>query len=606
MPRQTESPAGPEPVGHRAPVVRFGPFEADFRGETVRSDGSFVSIQQQPFQVLATLLERPGEVVTREELREKLWPDELHVDFEHSLNTAIKKVRAALDDSPDEPRYVETVRGRGYRFIAPVERVDVSEPQGRRVGAGLWVSLAVLAVVAALVGAWGLASLRVADVSVRVMPLTSEPGAEYQPTFSPDGTRVAFTWRHEGNEDVYVQRVDVPEPRPLAAGPAVEHSPAWSPDGRWIAFVRDPMEPEGLARVVIVPPRGGTEQVVTEYAGSRLTGLWRRQLTWGVDSRYLVLSRPDDGGDTWSLYRVALDDGSVHRLSQSPGIDETPALSPDGRRLAFTRHTLHDEPPEIHILPLSSDLEPSGPSRVLVQSKDVEGFRTVNFFMPAWTPDGREVVFSGFSEGYDIRLYARGVGPGARVRRLPAQLESLLRRGAHLLGDPTFRPEGGELVTACWDTRGWGIAQVTLGDEGPTTSPAAFSSSMFEGGPVLSPEGQRVAFISDRLGAGDIWLSRLDGTELRRLTEKAPDEKWSLAWSPDGRWIASGGLVDGNSDIFVAPTSGSGAPRRLTQHPAHDGEPAWSPDGNWIYFVSHRGEHRRVWKVPVGGGRQNS
>jgi Tol biopolymer transport system component/DNA-binding winged helix-turn-helix (wHTH) protein len=609
MPRQTHPPAGPEPVGHRAPIVRFGPFEANLRAETVRSNGSFVPIQQQPFQVLAVLLERPGDVVTREKLRERLWPDDLHVDFEHSLNTAIKKVRSALEDSPDEPRYVETVRGRGYRFIAPVERVDVPILQARRVKARLWGSLGVLSVLAALVGALALVSGRVADVSVRVVPLTSAPGAEYQPTFSPDGTHVAFTWRHEGNEDVYVQRVGVPELRPVAAGPAVEHSPAWSPDGRWIAFVRDPMEPGGRARVVVVPPQGGTERVVTDYVGSRLRGLWRRQLAWSRDSRHLVLSRPDEEGDTWSLYRVALDDGSLYRLTESPGVDETPALSPDGRHLAFTRRRSDDDRPEIHLQPLSSDLEPSGSSRVLFQPEDLEEFRTMSFFMPAWTPDGREVVFTGFSRGPDIRLYRRGVGPEARVQRLPGRMESLLGLDANLLGDPVFRPKGGELVAACWDTRGWDIAQVTLEGDRSTVSPAPFSSSRGEGGPVLSPDGQRVAFVSDRLGAEDIWLSRLDGTGLRRLTANTPHQYegnvWplaDLAWSPDGRWIAYGALVGENCDVYVVPTGQGDAPRRLTQDAARDSGPAWSPDGNWVYFVSDRDGSPRIWKVPTGGG----
>ncbi len=90
-----------ESLGTRASLVRFGPFEADLEAEALRRDGHFIHIQQQPFQILASLLERPGETVTREELRQRLWPDGTYVDFDHGLNTAIKKVRAALDDSPD-------------------------------------------------------------------------------------------------------------------------------------------------------------------------------------------------------------------------------------------------------------------------------------------------------------------------------------------------------------------------------------------------------------------------------------------------------------------------------------------------------------------------
>ena len=108
--------ATPEPAG-----VRFGPYEADLATGEVRRDGQKVALQDKPFQILALLLRRPGELVTREELRSRLWPADTFVDFEHGLNTAVKKLRQALDDSAEEPRYVETLPRRGYRFIAAVE-----------------------------------------------------------------------------------------------------------------------------------------------------------------------------------------------------------------------------------------------------------------------------------------------------------------------------------------------------------------------------------------------------------------------------------------------------------------------------------------------------
>ncbi len=102
-------------------VVRFGVFEADLAAGELRRNGARVRLQEQPFQVLAHLVERPGEVVTREELRQKLWPADTFVDFDHSLNTAVNKVREALGDSASSPRYVETLARRGYRFLAPVQ-----------------------------------------------------------------------------------------------------------------------------------------------------------------------------------------------------------------------------------------------------------------------------------------------------------------------------------------------------------------------------------------------------------------------------------------------------------------------------------------------------
>jgi len=108
----------PVPPNHR--LARFGVFELDLSAGELRKNGAKLRLQGQPFQVLALLLERAGEVVTREELQQKLWPSDTFVDFDHSLNTAINKVREALGDSASSPRYVETLARRGYRFIAPV------------------------------------------------------------------------------------------------------------------------------------------------------------------------------------------------------------------------------------------------------------------------------------------------------------------------------------------------------------------------------------------------------------------------------------------------------------------------------------------------------
>ncbi len=102
-------------------IVRFGIFEADLSAGELRKSGRRVRLQEQPFQILALLLQRPGEVVTREEVRQKLWPADTFVDFDHSLNTAIKKVREALGDSASSPRFVETIARRGYRFLAQVQ-----------------------------------------------------------------------------------------------------------------------------------------------------------------------------------------------------------------------------------------------------------------------------------------------------------------------------------------------------------------------------------------------------------------------------------------------------------------------------------------------------
>lgn len=106
--------------------MRFGVFEADLVAGELRKNGGRIRLQEQPFQLLALLLERPGEVVTREELRQKLWPADTFVDFDHSLNTAVNKLREALGDSASSPRYVETLARRGYRFLGQVDRTEAN------------------------------------------------------------------------------------------------------------------------------------------------------------------------------------------------------------------------------------------------------------------------------------------------------------------------------------------------------------------------------------------------------------------------------------------------------------------------------------------------
>jgi DNA-binding winged helix-turn-helix (wHTH) protein len=115
-------------TGSAATKLRFGPFEADLRTGELTKDGERVALQEQPFQLLAALLERPGELVTREELRQRLWPESVFTDFEHGLNKAVNKLRRSLDDAGEDSRYIETLPRRGYRLVAPVEAAALAKP----------------------------------------------------------------------------------------------------------------------------------------------------------------------------------------------------------------------------------------------------------------------------------------------------------------------------------------------------------------------------------------------------------------------------------------------------------------------------------------------
>jgi len=582
----------------RAGLVRFGPFEMDLRGEELRRDGARIRIQQGPFRLLARLVESPGAVVTREELREQLWPDGIFVDFEHGLNTAVKKIRLALHDSPEHPQFVETVRGRGYRFLAPVTRVDGQCAPARSADADalgrwykLWLLVAGVAVAVAMAAFGTIHTPRTSGPRLpRVVPLTSYPGEEYQPTFSPDGSHVAFVWSQEGQHDIYVQPVDLPQPRRLTDAPEIEHSPAWSPDGHWIAFIRDPAEPGGNARVLLKPPAGGLERVVTEYAGSRVLTFWQRQLAWTPHAGNLVLSRPDDGRNTWSLFRVEASSGRLTPLTSSPALDLAPAVSPDGRAVAFVRQI--GEWSTIHLLPLSPDATAAGPPRTLVGRDMLDELGLLSARMPAWTPDGESVVFGGVPQG---SLYLVGVDDAHRVARVPA--------GPGIL-DMTFCPRTGRLAYALWRLRS-SIQRLDLSpgsDRIPT--PAAFNSTQRDDRPVFSPDGATVAFVSHRRGRSEVWLSRPDGSGQRPLVSA---EGWQSepSWSPDGERVAYAYATETGSgavvDVQIARVVG-GAPRWLTRDPAEDREPCWSPDGRWIYFSSRRDGGRRIWRQPAEGG----
>src|ERR1700693_5518953 len=113
-------------ISHASKMVRCGVFEIDLKAFELRKHGLRLKLAEQPFQILAILLEQPGEVITRDELRERLWPGDTFVDFDHGLNNAVMRLREALGDSPDKPRFIETLPRRGYRFIAPVEEIPAA------------------------------------------------------------------------------------------------------------------------------------------------------------------------------------------------------------------------------------------------------------------------------------------------------------------------------------------------------------------------------------------------------------------------------------------------------------------------------------------------
>ncbi len=225
------------PAPARRPL-RFGSFELDLQSGELRKAGVLVGLQEQSLKVLVELLARPGDLVTREQLRQRLWPSGTFVDFEHGLNAVINRLRETLGDSADSPRFIQTVPRRGYRFIASVEgraetvagepvaptsvtrdlSVSQSDQPRKRIGRSIAIAVAGLILMAAMVAAIGLLrrTPTIDSPPTRIVPLTRLAGKESWPAFAPDGDQVAFAWSGEkfDNTDIYVTLVGSTHVRP--------------------------------------------------------------------------------------------------------------------------------------------------------------------------------------------------------------------------------------------------------------------------------------------------------------------------------------------------------------------------------------------------------
>jgi Tol biopolymer transport system component/DNA-binding winged helix-turn-helix (wHTH) protein len=496
-------------------LVRFGLFELDLAEGELRKQGRKIRLQDQPFQVLELLLIRPGELVTREELQKALWPADTFVEFDQGLNTAIKKIRLALGDSADNPRFIETIPRKGYRFIAPVElapREASTGPQdvtstprrSRRRFTLLWASAVAALLVAA--GVWFVRSRTAKpEPSLVAVPLTTYPGIEDTPSFSPDGTQVAFQWCPENSDQschIYIKQVGVELPFQLTNNPARDSSPAWSPDGQTIAFLRI-LTPTKWG-LILIPQRGGRERVLEEIDVSGVADLIEEGslLAWAPDSKWIVLPEPNEQG-AYGLSLLSVETGEKRRLT-SPAAevcDRAPAFSPDGHTLAFTRVIAGRA--DLYVLHLAEGYKSQGePERLALDNLLNTG--------AAWTADGGDVVFSS------------GTADSSGLWRLPVRNLAALRRLA-FASDHAYAPsvsrQGNRLayVVGRFDNNVWRVD--LRGPGGKPGSPAQFiSSTRSECCPWYSPDGKKIAFVSERSGAHEVWVCDSDGSNPVPLT----------------------------------------------------------------------------------------
>jgi eukaryotic-like serine/threonine-protein kinase len=412
---------------------------------------------------------------------------------------------------------------------------------------------------------------------VTVLPLTAHPGDERDPSFSPDGSQVAFAWGPEGRApDIYVKLVGPGEPIRLTNTPEDERMPQWSPDGRWIAFPRS----LGKNGIIAVPALGGPETVITREQNTHY-------LSWSADSQWLSYC----AGSPRSLYLAPLNGGDK-KLVIGPlqGKFEVVGgiLSPDSSKVAL----IYDRP-GLYVVGLSSDYKPEGEPKLLTPSD----WRIVS---PAWTPDGKEILFirsaGNANIGGDTAMYRVAVDGGG-PRRVDFAGDNpwflaIARRGNRMAFTRLHR-----------DTNIYRVALQPIGKIHEAAE-SLISSSRRDDSAFYSPDGSHIAFISNRTGPLEIWISTADGKDPAQLTV---DPDWAEIgdpqWSPDGSKIAYSArhTTDSPINVFVVSASG-GKPQPLTNDSTNDARPTWSRDGRWVYFASERDGANNIWKIPSSGG----
>jgi Tol biopolymer transport system component/DNA-binding winged helix-turn-helix (wHTH) protein len=584
-------------------LFRFGPFRLDLRERSLFQGGQRVRLTPKAFDLVALLVEHRGGLVSREEIVQALWPDTFVEDS--NLTYQMSTLRKALEAGGGEA-LIETVPKRGYRLTVPVVVETAVANESRRQWYIHWavVTLAIAAV-ATGIGLWLAHESSATLGSPRVSPLTSYPGSELDPSLSPDGSQVAFIWNNGSGAEfhVYTQAVGASAPRRLSSGAMNEASPVWSPDGRHIAFLRELSA--SRSAIIIASSSGGAERKLAEIRcgiprpDRNIENWYGTFLDWHPNGQWLAASEYNPNGSSASesqgILLISTSDGTTRQLTTPtpPAADIAPAFRGDGRYLVFVHRTSYGAS-QLYGINLTSESQPSGqPS--LVSSESV-----VNA-SPKWTLQDEVLFLVGPALVPELRLW-RIAPPRSNASAVPFLTDAVLE----ISGVRTSRQHGGmsfSYVRANRDENIWELRPRQNKDRSGTPAVPLIDSSRADVAPEFSPDGKRLAWVSDRSGTMEIWVSAPDGSNPIQVTKFGGPEVGGPNWSPDANFIASAcrDLSGQSSTLYLIKPDGGGV-EPITAGDSLDVVPTWSNDSQFIYFTSSRSGSQALWKRTLHGG----